>query len=288
MSTPDTPALISAAALAAELGRADLVVIDASFDLADLAAGRAAYEAAHIPGAAFLDIETELSGPKRDAAGTFLGRHPLPARDALARRLGELGVTPATRVVAYDRQGSMYAARLWWLLLWLGHADVRVLDGGWQAWQAGGGASEAGARADVAAPVPYPARAPRVRTIGAAELLAQLADTTVVDARAAERYRGEVEPLDAAAGHIPGALNRFFKANLQDDGRFRAPAELRVQFEQLLAGRDPAAVVHQCGSGVTACHNLLAAQVAGLPMGVLYPGSWSEWSADPARPIAVG
>src|SRR5690606_7632751 len=170
----------------------------------------------------------------------------------------------------------------------LGHAQVSVLDGGFPAWQRLGGAEQPGAVAVKQPGPPYPERAPLVNTIEADTLQTQLAETLIVDARAHERYRGEVEPLDAAAGHIPGALNHFFKNNLADDGRFLPPDVLRQLFSVLLNDADPATAVHQCGSGVTACHNLLASAVAGLPLGRLYPGSWSEWSADPTRPVAKG
>ncbi len=263
------------------------VIIDASFDLADVQAGRRAYEAAHIPGAFYLHLEDELSGAKHDAEGTFRGRHPLPQRAAFAAVIGALGIGPLTDVVVYDRQNSMFAARLWWLLRWLGHDQVRVLDGGLAAWQRAGGGVDSGVVSPGAHAL-YPERPPLVATVEAPELQAQLAGVTLVDARAPERYRGDVEPLDAAAGHIPGARNRFFQHNLNADGTFAEPAALAAQFGTLLAGADPAASVHQCGSGVTACHNLLAMAVAGLPTGILYPGSWSEWSHDPLRPMASG
>lgn len=258
------------------------VVVDCSFDLADTGAGRRAFEEAHVAGATYAHLDDDLSGPKTG----HNGRHPLPDRERFAATLGRWGVHPGRLVVAYDRQGAMYAARLWWMLHWVGHADVRVLDGGLAAWQAAGGAVEAGASTAAAAGGLYPVREPRLPALSADALQARLGAVTVLDARAGERFRGEVEPLDARAGHIPGALNRFFKDNLGPDGRFRSPAELRAAFEAF--GARPADVVHQCGSGVTACHNLLAMEAAGLHGSTLYPGSWSEWSSDPRRPVAVG
>ena len=267
------------AALAA--GAAPLVV-DCSFDLADPGAGERAFEQGHLPGAIYAHLDRELAGAKTGRNG----RHPLPARADWADTLARLGVTPARAVVLYDAQGGMYAARAWWMLLWAGHRAVSVLDGGLPAWKAAGGALESGGASPVAAPAPYPLGESLVAAVDADALLKSLGRVTLLDARAGERYRGEVEPLDKRAGHIPGARSRFFKDNLDAQGRFKPAAELRAAFTAF--GAAPAQVVHQCGSGVTACHNLLAMEVAGLPGSVLYPGSWSEWSADPARPVAVG
>lgn len=262
---------------------APTVVVDCGFDLADTALGERQWREAHLPGSHYLHLDRDLSGAKTGRNG----RHPLPARATFAATVGRLGIGPQTQVVALDRQGGPYAARLWWLMRWLGHDAVAVLDGGLDAWRQAGGA------VDDASPVPpgghpYPERASRVATVDAQTLLQGLGRLRIVDARAGERFRGEVEPIDAAAGHIPGALNRFFKDNLQPDGRFRPVAQLRADFEALLGGQAGADAVHQCGSGVTACHNLLAMEHAGLPGSRLYAGSWSEWSADPARPIAKG
>jgi len=263
------------------------LLLDCSFDLADTEAGERAWRLGHLPGAQYVHLDRDLAGDKHDAAGRFLGRHPLPERGALARRLGQLGVTPATPVVCYDAQGGVYASRAWWLLRWMGHADAFVLDGGVAAWCEAGGELNHDVSPPLDAP-PYPTHPPAMATIDAARLQPRLGRTPLIDARAGERFRGEVEPLDAAAGHIPGARNRFFKDNLAPDGRFKDPAALRSEWLPLLAGHDAAQVVQQCGSGVTACHNLLALAHAGLGDSVLYPGSWSEWSADPARPQAKG
>lgn len=266
----------------------DLLVVDTRFDLADPSAGERAWQHGHVPGSIYLHLERQLSGEKVGPDGAFRGRHPLPERAAFAALLGSLGVTPHTYVVALDAQGGPYAARLWWMLRWMGHTNAAVLDGGLAAWtDAGGGLATETAPARTAAPA-YPAHEPLAPTIDAPALLAQLGSVTIVDARAGERFRGEVEPLDKAAGHIPGALNRFFKDNLGADGRFKSAEQLRGEFAALLGLRTPAEVVHQCGSGVTACHNLLAMEHAGLAGTRLYPGSWSEWSGDPARPVAKG
>lgn len=278
--------LISAAELMA-LQRAGtpLVLLDCSFELTDPKAGERAYEAGHLPGAHHADLERDLSGPKHDADGVFRGRHPLPSRADFAAALARWGVGPQTTVVVYDAHGATFAARGWWLLRWIGHERVAVLDGGLQHWQAAGGELTT-QRPPAATAPPYPDRPAAMPTIDAAALLRQLGRVRVLDARAGERFRGEVEPLDAAAGHIPGARNRFFKDNLQPDGRFKPAEQLRAELAPLIAGAD--SVVQQCGSGATACHNLLAFVHAGLGETVLYPGSWSEWSSSPARPIAIG
>jgi thiosulfate/3-mercaptopyruvate sulfurtransferase len=257
------------------------VLLDCGFDLADPTAGERTFAAGHLPGAQYVHLERDLSGAKTGRNG----RHPLPERAALAERAGAWGVAPAVQVVCYDAQGMPYAARAWWLLRWLGHDAVAVLDGGLAAWTAAGGALSRDAAPTSARP-PYPSLPPAMPTLQAGELLAQLGQRVVLDARGGERFRGEVEPLDPVAGHIPGALNRFFKDNLQPDGRFKPVAELRAGFDALHG--TPSQLVHQCGSGVTACHNLLAMEHAGLRGSALYPGSWSEWCADPARPVARG
>ncbi|OZI65789.1 sulfurtransferase [Bordetella genomosp. 1] len=278
--------LISVADLAARLGEPDVRVFDVRHDLMDHAAGRRAFDAAHIPGAIYLDHEKELAAPRTGRNG----RHPLPERAALAGLMAAHGVTPRTLVVAYDASGGMYAAHLWWMLRWMGHDRVVVLDGGWQAWQAAGQPEAAGPQAAVAPEAgvePAPSLAP---TVDAAAVLANIDKPafTVIDARAANRYRGEVEPMDPVAGHIPGALNRPNGENLAADGRFKPAEQLREEFTRLLDGRAPDTIVHQCGSGITACHNLLSMEIAGLSGSRLYPGSWSEWCSDPARPVAKG
>ncbi len=274
--------LISAADLMQQLGSAQApVLIDASFDLADTGAGRRAWQAAHLPGAHYLHLDDDLSGPTNGSNG----RHPLPDRASLAATFGACGIGAATPVVAYDAQGGPYAARVWWLLRWLGHDDVAVLDGGVAAWRAAAGAWQAQQQQPAPHSAPYPLRAAAMATLDAAAMRAGLGRLNLVDARAGERFRGEVEPLDRSPGHIPGARNRFFKDNLAADGCFQSAAALREAWQPLAARGD---IVHYCGSGVTACHNLLAAAHAGLGLGTLYPGSWSEWSSDPARPQAIG
>jgi thiosulfate/3-mercaptopyruvate sulfurtransferase len=262
---------------------AGTVVVEASFDLADAQAGESAWRAGHLPGALYLHLERDLAGAKTGRNG----RHPLPSRAAFAATLGRCGITPASQVITLDRQGSMYAARLWWMLRWMGHDAVAVLDGGVDAWTSAGGTLVTDIPA-VSGAGPYPDRPPLAATIDADGLAAGLGRVRLLDARAGERFRGEVEPLDAAAGHIPGALNRFFKDNLDADGRFRPADRLRADFLALLGAEPPQATVHQCGSGVTACHNLLAMEHAGLSGSRLYVGSWSEWSCDPTRPVAQG
>jgi thiosulfate/3-mercaptopyruvate sulfurtransferase len=278
--------LISALDLAAHIDDPDWVVVDCRHDLVNLAFGREAYAAGHLPGAVFADMETALSGAKRGDDGVFRGRHPLPEKDALVETLRGWGVNDGTQVVAYDAHGGMYAARLWWLLRWIGHEASAVLDGGLPAWQAIGQpvVTEVATRPRGA----IEARAPFVPTVTVAEVLENIdsAKRTVIDARAADRFRGENETIDPVGGHIPGAKNRFFKDNLQADGRFKAPEQLREEFEGVIGA--PRDAIMQCGSGVTACHNLLALEVAGMPGAALYPGSWSEWSADPSRPVAKG
>lgn len=277
--------LISTAALAPRLEDASHVVIDCRFKLDDTAWGEREYSSAHIPGAVYAHLDRDLSGVKN---GTN-GRHPLPDPAALAETLGRLGVTSGTQVVAYDQDSGMFASRLWWLLRWLGHDAVAVLDGGFAKWnaegrptasgherrspQAFGGQLRSAMVADVAAvAAASSARAPTVR---------------LLDARAPERFRGEVEPLDKVAGHIPGATNYFFQQNLER-GTFRTPEELRTQLRASIGDTAPGDIVCYCGSGVTACHNLLALEHAGLHGARLYPGSWSEWCADERRPVEKG
>ncbi len=283
--------LISATELQqAQASGQPLLLIDTSFDLTDTAAGERSHAQGHLPGAHYLHLDRDLSAAKTGPDGRFRGRHPLPDRAEFAARMAALGLRPGLQVVAYDGQGGMYAARLWWMLRWIGHAEVAVLDGGHAAWVAAGGAlSTAPALTEAnTSKAPYPLPDSLVPQLDADALQRQLGRLRLIDARAPERFRGEVEPLDAKAGHIPGARNRLFKNNLQDDGRFKPAEQLRGEFHSLLAPFAPAEVVHQCGSGVTACHNLLAMEHAGLSGSRLYPGSWSEWSSDPSRPVAQG
>jgi len=272
-------------------------VFDVRHDLVDHAAGRRAYDAGHIPGAVHIDHETELAAAKTGKNG----RHPLPQPEVFAAHMAALGVTPQTHVVAYDASGGMYAAHLWWMLNWIGHRNVQVLDGGWQAWVAAGLTQQTEVPADQAATQP-PKQAGQTAaspmsfgagTMGAVDADAVLANIenpafTVLDARAAPRYRGEVEPMDPVAGHIPGARNRPNTGNLGEDGRFKSADLLREEYLALLDGVPAEQVVHQCGSGITATHNLLAMEVAGLSGSRLYPGSWSEWVSDSSRPVATG
>ena len=279
--------LIEASALIAlERAAAPIVTLDCSFDLSDPGSGQRAFAAAHLPGARYLNLDRDLAGAKNGRNG----RHPLPTREDLAATVGRFGVAPGVQVIVYDAQGGPYGARAWWLLRWLGHAEVALLDGGPAAYVAAGGQlvgteSDAGGAREEAGR-PYPPRPPAMAVIDSAALLATLGRVTVLDARSPERFRGEVEPLDPVAGHIPGAHNRFFKNNLRADGHFKAAAQLRQEF--LDAGVTPGDVIHQCGSGVTACHNLLAMVHAGFEPTPLYPGSWSEWCSDPLRPVARG
>jgi thiosulfate/3-mercaptopyruvate sulfurtransferase len=275
--------LVSVAELQQHLFDADWCVVDCRHELSNVDAGRQQYKGGHIPGAVFADTEHDLSGRKTGSNG----RHPLPERAALEALFSSWGVGSQSQIVAYDASGGPFAARLWWLARWLGHARVAVLDGGWQAWMAATDWSST--EAPEREPGRFVARASLAPALDAAQVLALLgrSDQPLVDARAAERYEGRVEPLDPVAGHIPGALNRPWQDNLEQ-GRFKSPDVLRRDFEQLLGGKPITQVTVLCGSGVTACHHLLAMEHAGLAGARLYPGSWSEWVADPSRPVATG
>ena len=280
---------------------APLMVFDCSFDLTAPAAGEQQYLAEHIPGAVYAHLDNALSARHGapGASGTIVatdadtpasgGRHPLPSRERFSTWLSSVGFSNDMQAVVYDRNGSSFCGRLWWMLQWLGHGNVAVLDGGLQAWTASG------------APLAHgnePAHFQSLFRVGESlRTLATVDDVlqglgqrhqTIIDARATPRYRGEVEPLDPVAGHIPGALNRPFSDNFGPDGRFKSPEVLRTEFLTLLAGRDPASVVHHCGSGVTANPNVLAMELAGLGKTTLFAGSWSEWCSDPARPVERG
>ena len=272
--------LIGAIELAPHLRDADWVVFDCRADLVDPAFGQRAYGSAHLPGAFFIDLETGLSGPKTGRNG----RHPLPDPASLAARLAACGVSNHSQVVAYDDAGGMFAARLWWMLRWLGHDRVAVLDGGLQAWMAAGLALDDEPPAARPATYTLALRPDRVDARYVHEHLGR-PDMLLLDARSPDRFRGENEVLDPVGGHIPGARNRFFGRNLGEDGLFRPADELRREFVELLDGLPPEQAILQCGSGVSACLNLLAMERAGLPGAKLYPGSWSEWCSDPARPV---
>ncbi len=273
--------LVSVADLAAHIADLQWIIFDCRHDLADIEAGRRAYAQSHVPGAHFLHLDDDLSGLKTGQNG----RHPLPDPANFCARLAGLGMSEGKQAVAYDASGGYYAARLWWMLRWAGHARVAVLDGGWDAWLRAG--LPATARLPSVAPAKFSSSL-KDCTVDARFILGALGQSSlrVVDARSPDRFRGENETLDPVGGHIPGALNRFFKNNLAADGRFKSAGQLQDEFSALLGGTPPARVVHQCGSGVTACHNLLAMEIAGLHGSKLYPGSWSEWCSDPQRPVA--
>src|SRR5687768_8268289 len=276
--------LVSVAELAAHLDDANWVICDCRHDLAHTGAGRRAYAESHIPGARFVHLDEDLSAAK---TGTN-GRHPLPDPATFVRRLSELGIDNTKQVVAYDASGGPYAARLWWMLRWLGHDAAAVLDGGWSAWvKAAKPVTDQMPRLEAARFIP---RLRPEAAIDAEAVAARVREPgpLLLDARIPSRFYGENETLDPVAGHIPGAVNRPWQLNLDTEGRFKAAAELRKELGGTLQGRAPGSVTHYCGSGVTACHNLLAMEIAGLSGSLLYPGSWSEWCSDPSRPVARG
>ena len=282
--------LIDASTLRELAGKSDIVVVDCRFDLIQREGGRRAYLAGHIPGARYADLDKDLSAPIRPNSG----RHPLPLPKDLAATSGRFGIGNATQVIAYDDAGGSFAVRLWWLLRWLGHTSVAVLDGGIKAWTAADGTLESGTEGPLPTAAPAGGRvlpqANAAAVIDTADIAAFLSDpkNLLVDARAAERYAGVVEPIDTVAGHIAGAVNHPFSANLAPDGRFLPAPELKRLWHARLAGREVAHVAAMCGSGVTACHNLLSLEVAGFSGAKLYAGSWSEWIRDPRRRIARG
>ncbi|MBC7649403.1 MAG: sulfurtransferase [Vitreoscilla sp.] len=278
-----------------------MMIFDCSFDLAQPHLGQQHYSQSHIPGAVYANLDTDLSakhgapgahgvitahGEDAPASG---GRHPLPNREKFAEWLSNVGFANNMQAVAYDRNGANYCGRLWWMLKWAGHANVAVLDGGLQAWTAAGGALASGVE-----PAHFQSSFALAQELTALVATKTVANNlgrpiqTLIDARGAPRFRGEVEPLDPVAGRIPGALNRPFNQNMGPDGKFKSAAVLKAEFEALLAGRGPATVVHHCGSGVSAVPNILAMQIAGLGMTGLYAGSWSDWCSDPSRPVAQG
>jgi thiosulfate/3-mercaptopyruvate sulfurtransferase len=260
------------------------VVVDCRFKLDDVEWGAREYAAGHVPGAIYANLDRDLSGAK---TGTN-GRHPLPDPDVLARTFGRFGISSGVQVVAYDQDNGMYASRLWWLLRWLGHDAVAVLDGGFAKWTAEGRPTVSGEEQRAPREFSGRPRADMVVDVNAVASLVGRPGSRLVDARAAERYRGDKEPIDRTPGHIPGAANHFFGTNLDAQGMFRTPEELRVTLAGSLGGVSPDHVVCYCGSGVTACHNLLALEHAGLTGAKLYAGSWSEWSSDPQRPVEKG
>jgi thiosulfate/3-mercaptopyruvate sulfurtransferase len=277
--------LISTAALALHLDDPPFVIVDCRFKLDDVAWGEQEYTRLHIPGAQYAHLDRDLSGPK---TGTN-GRHPLPDPRTLADTFGRLGIKDGIQVVAYDQDNGIYASRLWWMLRWLGHDAAAVLDGGVRKWIAEGRPTAGGTERRERVTFTGSPRANMTVDLERVASLAGQADWTMLDARAPERYRGETETIDRTPGHIPGAANHFFQTNLDEHGTFRSPEELRAGFAPSIgAGGSADHVVCYCGSGVTACHNLLALEHAGITGGRLYPGSWSEWSSDPARPVERG
>ena len=276
--------LISTADLAAHLDDPSFIVVDARHDLGQPDTwGEAQYRRAHIPGAQFVYMDRDLSAPKTG----MNGRHPLPSIEACTALFGRLGIDGSKQVVTYDQGPGTYAARMWWTLRWLGHQAVAVVDGGYAVWERDGRA--------VTTEVPTVAKAsfvahPTVPAVDVAAVAANLSSSSMllVDARGRDRFRGDVEPIDKVAGHIPGSINRPYTDNMTGDGHFKPAEQLRKDFAAVIGDHPPSAVVHTCGSGVTACHNLLAMEHAGLGGTRLYAGSWSEWSADPRRPIARG
>jgi thiosulfate/3-mercaptopyruvate sulfurtransferase len=271
-----------------------LMIFDCTFDLMKPELGQQQFNEAHIAGAIYVNLDKHLSS-KNDLAAASGGRHPLPSRETFAGWLSSIGFTNAHQAVVYDRNGVNYCGRLWWMLKWVGHEAVAVLDGGLQAWQAAGGAVETAQTASklkksLFSPSNY-ILAGELAALAAINTIANnlnKSPQTILDARGAPRFRGEVEPLDPAAGHIPGALNRPFTENIGADGKFKPADVLKADFAKLLAGRDPNTVVHHCGSGVSAVPNVLAMELAGFGRQALFAGSWSEWCSDPSRPVAQG
>lgn len=276
--------LVSTQALSEHLHDPTWVIFDCRHDLMDTAKGERVYREGHIPGAHFAHLDTDLSGEKTGKNG----RHPLPSPQAFIAFLARHGVSNDSTIVAYDDMGGQFASRLWWLARWVGLRNINLLDGGINKWLADGRALSQ----DVPRPTtrPLAGHADARMVISADELLPRLRDTdsgsfALIDARAPERFRGEVEPIDPVAGHIPGALNRFYKENLNADLTFKSREELASAFQTMVGPVGQAEVVHQCGSGVTACANIFAMHYAGFPLTTLYAGSWSEWISDSSRPI---
>jgi thiosulfate/3-mercaptopyruvate sulfurtransferase len=273
--------LITTTQLAAQFDDKNLIIVDTRHDLMNASFGRDAYAASHIPGAIFMSIDDDLAAQKNGKNG----RHPLPTPDAFAKTLGTKGIGNTSKVVVYDQGSAMFVGRLWWMLKWLGHDNVFILDGGFAQWQKENRAVES--TTNTRAATTFFASENASMRLSINETATTLGDATrrIIDARAPERYRGEVEPVDPVAGHIPGAFNRPFPTNLRD-GVFKPADELKREFEVLLAGRAPEHIIHQCGSGVSAIANIIAMEHAGLSGSKLYAGSWSEWCQDASRPVA--
>ncbi|MFI0398565.1 MAG: sulfurtransferase [Thiolinea sp.] len=274
--------LINTQTLVARLEQKDQIIFDCRFNLADPSAGERAYQAGHIPGAFYLNLDQDLSSP----ITATTGRHPLPNPEQLANKLAVYGLNENTQVFVYDDISGAFAARTWWLLRWLGHEAVAVLDGGWPAWIAQAGSLEQNPPALPQQVGNFKAQL-QANYFLTTDALSQAHPYQIIDARSSERFRGELEPIDPIAGHIPGALNRPLTDNLLN-GQFKSASQLKQAWEAKLAGKAPEAIVHMCGSGVSACHNLLAMEVAGLSGSRLYVGSWSEWIRDPTRRVATG
>jgi len=278
--------LISVDELAKHIEESQWVILDCRHDLSNSNAGRAAYAEGHIPGAQFVHLDFDLSGNKINDIGAFCGRHPLPDRSIFVAKLKSWGISNNTQVIAYDAQGGIFAARLWWMLRWIGHRGVAVLDGGIPAWLSAQKPVSTGVPSNRSGTIHEQDSLVKVATAHDVQANILSKQSTLVDARSADRFRGENETLDPIGGHIPGAKNRFFKNNLNEDGCFKSPEQLHKEWAQIIT--DSRKSIMQCGSGVTACHNLLALEVAGMTGASLYAGSWSEWCIDPRRPIATG
>ena len=276
--------IVDAAVLAGHLSDPNWIILDCQHDLMQHAYGREAYAREHIPGAQFVALDDDLAGAKTGSNG----RHPLPSVEDLTRLFSRLGITGDKQVVVYDGAQNMYAGRLWWSLKWLGHVNVAVLDGGLAKWKADG--RPLTSEVPAAKPAPFTAKVNEAIRATVDDVSRRMSDskTTIIDARAPDRYDGSAETIDPVGGHIPGAKNRFWKNNVNADGTFKPAEVLRAEFEALLTGKAPEDVILQCGSGVTALHNFVAMEIAGLSGARLYPGSWSEWCANPARPVATG
>lgn len=278
--------LISVTALQQHLNDPALVILDCRGELTDTQAGAVAFAAGHLPGAQHADPDVHLSDKSPTDDGSFRGRHPLPSPQSFIQTLQHWGVHPHSQVIVYDGHAGMFASRVWWMLRWVGHAKVALLDGGLPAWQAAGGTVTTDLTQKPVGSITL--QTSLMRTVSAADVLNNLdtQQSIVLDARANDRFRGENETIDPVAGHIPGARNRVFKDNLGSNGCFKPAETLRAEFSALI--RSPESTIAQCGSGISACHNLLAMEIAGLPGAALYPGSWSEWSSDASRPVATG